>query len=65
MIYCAPASISLMGSIEKKGGVEMEKVVRAARRKLESDDFYDDFEIALEDDEITPIEAAFMEGFNE
>ena len=64
MIYYAPASTSLM-VVMKKEMVGVKQVVRAARRKLESDDFYDDFEIALEDDEITPIEAAFMEGFNE
>lgn len=46
-------------------GMEMKKRVREARMKLESDDFYDGFEIALEDDEITAVEAAFMSGFNE
>ena len=43
----------------------MKKRMRDVRMKLDGDDFYDDFEIALEDDEITAVEAGFMSGFNE
>ena len=43
----------------------MKKKVHEVRVERKGDDFYDYFEVALEDDEITATEAAFMEGFTE
>ncbi len=46
-----------------KEGISMEYEPEEENLDIETDDFYYDYEGALEDDEITPEEEGFMVGF--